>query len=86
MFFSVILYLILFILLFQGAVPKGNATRENIMKLGLKEGQVVFKCPKCISIKPERAHHCRYVCFVFSFFSPRKSNINIIINVVFFFI
>lgn len=41
-----------------GAVPKGNATRENIMKLGLKEGQVVFKCPKCISIKPERAHHC----------------------------
>ena len=44
----------------QGAVPKGNATRENIMKLGLKEGQVVFKCPKCISIKPDRAHHCRY--------------------------
>ncbi|XP_052816335.1 palmitoyltransferase ZDHHC3-like isoform X3 [Mya arenaria] len=41
-----------------GAVPKGNATRENILKLGLKEGQVVFKCPKCISIKPDRAHHC----------------------------
>ncbi|KAK3610035.1 hypothetical protein CHS0354_032392 [Potamilus streckersoni] len=41
-----------------GAVPKGNATRENIMKMGLKEGQVVYKCPKCISIKPERAHHC----------------------------
>ncbi|XP_060589459.1 palmitoyltransferase ZDHHC3-like isoform X1 [Ruditapes philippinarum] len=41
-----------------GAVPKGNATKENIMKLGLKEGEVVFKCPKCISIKPDRAHHC----------------------------
>ncbi|XP_048254948.1 palmitoyltransferase ZDHHC3-like isoform X2 [Haliotis cracherodii] len=41
-----------------GAVPKGNATRENILRLGLKEGEVVFKCPKCISIKPERAHHC----------------------------
>ncbi|KAK6178479.1 hypothetical protein SNE40_013265 [Patella caerulea] len=41
-----------------GAIPKGNATRENILRLGLKEGQVVYKCPKCISIKPERAHHC----------------------------
>ncbi|XP_041375082.1 palmitoyltransferase ZDHHC3-like [Gigantopelta aegis] len=41
-----------------GAVPKGNATRENILRLGLREGEVVFKCPKCISIKPERAHHC----------------------------
>lgn len=41
-----------------GAVPRGNATKENIQKLGLKDGQVVFKCPKCVSIKPERAHHC----------------------------
>lgn len=41
-----------------GAVPRGNATKENISKLGLKEGQVVYKCPKCVSIKPERAHHC----------------------------
>ncbi|XP_064611288.1 LOW QUALITY PROTEIN: palmitoyltransferase ZDHHC3-like [Liolophura sinensis] len=41
-----------------GAIPRGNATKENIMKLGLKEGQVIFKCPKCVSIKPERAHHC----------------------------
>jgi len=49
-----------------GAVPRGNATRENILKMGLKEGQVVFKCPKCDSIKPDRAHHCsvcrRCVC------------------------
>ncbi|XP_005091241.1 palmitoyltransferase ZDHHC3 isoform X2 [Aplysia californica] len=41
-----------------GAVPKGNATSEGIKSLGLKKGEVVFKCPKCISIKPDRAHHC----------------------------
>lgn len=41
-----------------GAVPRGNATKENIARMGLKEGQVVFKCPKCVSIKPDRAHHC----------------------------
>ncbi|KAG1699314.1 Palmitoyltransferase ZDHHC3 [Nymphon striatum] len=41
-----------------GTVPKGNATKEMIQQLGLKEGQIVFKCPKCCSIKPERAHHC----------------------------
>lgn len=29
-----------------------------IQQLGFKEGQVFFKCPKCCSIKPERAHHC----------------------------
>jgi len=41
-----------------GAVPRGNATKENIEKLGYRSGQVIFKCPKCCSIKPERAHHC----------------------------
>lgn len=41
-----------------GAVPKGNATRENIENLQLKPGQIVYKCAKCFSIKPERAHHC----------------------------
>ncbi|KAH9515480.1 Palmitoyltransferase zdhhc3 [Bulinus truncatus] len=41
-----------------GAVPKGNATTEGIRSLGLKKGEVVYKCPKCISIKPDRAHHC----------------------------
>lgn len=41
-----------------GSVPRGNATTEAIRRLGLQEGQVVFKCPKCCSIKPERAHHC----------------------------
>lgn len=41
-----------------GAVPKGNATKERIQQLGFREGQVIFKCQKCCSIKPERAHHC----------------------------
>ncbi|KAM9496611.1 palmitoyltransferase ZDHHC3-like [Clarias gariepinus] len=41
-----------------GAVPKGNATKEYIESLHLRPGQVVYKCPKCCSIKPDRAHHC----------------------------
>lgn len=43
----------------QGAVPKGNATKKFMESLQLKPGEVVYKCPKCCSIKPERAHHCR---------------------------
>lgn len=42
----------------EGAVPKGNATKEMIQQMGFRQGQVIFKCPKCCSIKPERAHHC----------------------------
>ncbi|XP_074605658.1 palmitoyltransferase ZDHHC3-A [Brevipalpus obovatus] len=41
-----------------GAVPRGTATKEAIESLGLIEGQVLYKCQKCCSIKPERAHHC----------------------------
>uniref|UniRef100_A0A8C0GCP1 Palmitoyltransferase n=1 Tax=Chelonoidis abingdonii TaxID=106734 RepID=A0A8C0GCP1_CHEAB len=41
-----------------GAVPKGNATKEYMESLHLKPGEVIYKCPKCCSIKPERAHHC----------------------------
>ncbi|XP_047453393.1 palmitoyltransferase ZDHHC7-like [Mugil cephalus] len=41
-----------------GAVPKGNATKKHVQSLQLKPGEVVYKCPKCCSIKPERAHHC----------------------------
>ncbi|XP_054276391.1 palmitoyltransferase ZDHHC3-like [Macrosteles quadrilineatus] len=41
-----------------GSVPKGNATKEMIQQMGCREGHVFFKCPKCCSIKPERAHHC----------------------------
>uniref|UniRef100_A0A8C0ISK7 Palmitoyltransferase n=1 Tax=Chelonoidis abingdonii TaxID=106734 RepID=A0A8C0ISK7_CHEAB len=37
---------------------KSNATKEFIESLQLKPGQVVYKCPKCCSIKPDRAHHC----------------------------
>merc|ERR1712020_302892 len=49
-----------------GAVPRGNATKENIQQMGFKEGQVIFKCPKCCSIKPERAHHCSVSIYIFS--------------------
>lgn len=41
-----------------GAVPKGNATKKYMDSLQLKPGEVIYKCPKCCSIKPERAHHC----------------------------
>ncbi|CAK6977930.1 palmitoyltransferase ZDHHC7-like [Scomber scombrus] len=41
-----------------GAVPKGNATKKYLESLQLKPGEVIYKCPKCCSIKPERAHHC----------------------------
>ncbi|XP_074644609.1 palmitoyltransferase ZDHHC3-like isoform X2 [Tubulanus polymorphus] len=41
-----------------GTVPRGNATKENIMRMGFTDGQVIYKCPKCCSIKPARAHHC----------------------------
>ena len=37
----------------KGAVPRGNATKDYIQQMGFKEGQVIFKCPKCCSIKPE---------------------------------
>lgn len=57
-YFFYIDYNVLISYTFQGAVPKGNATKEMIQHLGFKEGQVFFKCPKCCSIKPERAHHC----------------------------
>lgn len=41
-------------------MPKGNATKEYMESLQLKPGEVIYKCPKCCCIKPERAHHCRY--------------------------
>ena len=28
--------------------------------LQLKPGEVIYKCPKCCCVKPERAHHCRH--------------------------
>ncbi|NXK01867.1 ZDHC7 Palmitoyltransferase, partial [Herpetotheres cachinnans] len=50
-----------------GAVPKGNATIFFFFNLQLKPGEVIYKCPKCCSIKPERAHHCS-ICKRFFFF------------------
>ncbi|KRY86359.1 Palmitoyltransferase ZDHHC3 [Trichinella pseudospiralis] len=41
-----------------GAIPKGNASEESMQLLNLKRGETVYKCGKCYSIKPERAHHC----------------------------
>ncbi|KFD73143.1 hypothetical protein M514_14483 [Trichuris suis] len=41
-----------------GAVPKGNASEENIQRMRLLHGRPFYRCAKCYSIKPERAHHC----------------------------
>lgn len=41
-----------------GVLQVGNATKENIDALQLKPGQVAYKCTKCNSLKPPRAHHC----------------------------
>ncbi|MFH4976833.1 hypothetical protein AB6A40_003542 [Gnathostoma spinigerum] len=41
-----------------GAVPKGNATDDYIQRLQGQNNSIVYKCSKCSSIKPERAHHC----------------------------
>ncbi|ESO05783.1 hypothetical protein HELRODRAFT_77555 [Helobdella robusta] len=41
-----------------GAVPRGNATPECMEKMNFKTDKILYKCPKCVSIKPERAHHC----------------------------
>ena len=39
-------------------VPLGNATQENIEKMTKYPGQIIYRCPRCLSIKPMRAHHC----------------------------
>ena len=41
-----------------GAVPKGNATKEKLQNMNLQPGEILYRCTKCYSIKPERAHHC----------------------------
>jgi len=41
-----------------GTVPLGDATPENIEKITKYPGQVIYRCPRCLSIKPMRAHHC----------------------------
>ena len=46
---------------FQGTIPLGNCTKENIKKLDIQEGEVIFRCTRCECIKTDRAHHCRFV-------------------------
>lgn len=53
-----LVYQLLMLTVLQGAVPRGNATKEMIEQMGYREGQMFYKCPKCCSIKPDRAHHC----------------------------
>lgn len=48
-----------------GTVPIGNATREAGIFLCEVYGDPrppIIRCPKCLCIKPPRAHHCR-ICF-----------------------
>uniref|UniRef100_A0A1I8HW99 Palmitoyltransferase n=1 Tax=Macrostomum lignano TaxID=282301 RepID=A0A1I8HW99_9PLAT len=46
-----------------GTVPLNNDTKENLLRLAPAAGdgqqeRVVYRCPRCSCIKPERAHHC----------------------------
>uniref|UniRef100_A0A4W5NIC5 Zinc finger DHHC-type palmitoyltransferase 3a n=1 Tax=Hucho hucho TaxID=62062 RepID=A0A4W5NIC5_9TELE len=71
-----------------GAVPTGNATKEYIESLQLKPGQVVYKCPKCCSIKPDRAHHCSTLSYHMSVFQMYIALISLhsLVMVVFHFL
>ncbi|KAL5969849.1 Palmitoyltransferase ZDHHC3 [Taenia solium] len=43
-----------------GTVRLGNATRDAVMRIYLASGSntPLVRCPKCLCIKPDRAHHC----------------------------
>ncbi|KAI6238290.1 Palmitoyltransferase [Aphelenchoides fujianensis] len=43
-----------------GAVPKGNLTEDYLQRLERERavGAPIYKCQRCASVKPERAHHC----------------------------
>ncbi|KAF8368434.1 dhhc-3, partial [Pristionchus pacificus] len=41
-----------------GAVPKGMLTEDTLERIQAMSTEVVYKCQKCCSLKPERAHHC----------------------------
>lgn len=43
-----------------GTVPKRTATPQLIQEISLNSppNYVVYKCAECISVKPDRAHHC----------------------------
>uniref|UniRef100_A0A6G1SKI3 Palmitoyltransferase n=1 Tax=Aceria tosichella TaxID=561515 RepID=A0A6G1SKI3_9ACAR len=63
-FFSILLVIahLKTILTDPGSVPQKTATPEYLRELEQNEFQqpnnVVYKCPECCSVKPERAHHC----------------------------
>ena len=44
----------------QGVVPRESSTEEEVLERRQK-GEEIRYCKKCRSIKPDRAHHCRYV-------------------------
>jgi len=43
-----------------GSVPRLTATPELFQEIDLSvpPNHVIYKCPECCSIKPDRAHHC----------------------------
>lgn len=41
-----------------GSTELNNASPESIQKMNLPAGHVLYKCTKCVAIKPDRAHHC----------------------------
>ena len=41
-----------------GVCPKIELTPESVRDAKTRPDQVIYKCQKCKSIKPERAHHC----------------------------
>uniref|UniRef100_A0A671Q946 Palmitoyltransferase ZDHHC3-like n=1 Tax=Sinocyclocheilus anshuiensis TaxID=1608454 RepID=A0A671Q946_9TELE len=68
-----------------GAVPKGNATKEYIESLQLKPGQVVYKCPKCCSIKPDRAHHSALFIMMYIFLISLHSLVMVVFHFLYCF-
>ena len=43
----------------KGVVPHESASEEDVLQRRQK-GEDIKYCKKCRSIKPERAHHCRF--------------------------
>lgn len=44
----------------QGIVQRESTTEEEVIERN-QQGENLKYCKKCRSIKPDRAHHCRYV-------------------------
>ena len=50
--------LYLFVVEDPGVCPKIELTNESVRDAKTRPDQIIYKCQKCKSIKPERAHHC----------------------------